>query len=88
MRKASRKWVGSGPLGPGLGIGEIGADDDQLLRGGLQEAQLGMGFILQKLGLVVEGRPAVVGSEVDHIAFAQPVGGDDFGVKRLMRGPP
>ena len=33
---------------------------------------------LDQFGLVVQTAPAVIGGEIDHIAFAQIIGGDDF----------
>ena len=70
---------GFGAIGASFGIGQIGPHDHQLLRRRIQKAHLGVGLVLDQLGLMVEGRPAVIGGEVDHIAFAQPIGGDDLG---------
>ena len=72
---------GFGAAWASLGIGEVGTHDHQLLRGGIEKAQLGMCLVFDELGLMVERRPAVIGGQVDHIAFAQTVGGDDFGGK-------
>jgi hypothetical protein len=44
----------------------------------VQKTHLGVGLVLDQFGLVVMGGPAVIGGEVDHIAFAQAVGGDDL----------
>ncbi len=52
-----------------------------VLRRRIQQAQLGMGLILKEFGLVVKRRPAVIGGEVNHIAFAQTVRGDNLGGK-------
>ena len=43
------------------------------------QAQLGMGLILDQLSLMVMWRPKVVCGQINHIAFAQAVGGDDLG---------
>jgi SLT domain-containing protein len=46
----------------------------------MQQAQLGMGLVLDQLGLVVAG-PAVIGGQIDHIAFAQGLAVTTLGVK-------
>src|SRR5690606_27786437 len=67
-----------GAFRPGLGVGEVGADDDVLLVLCLEEPQLRMRLVLDQLRLGVIAGPAVVGGEIDDIALDQRVGGDDF----------
>ena len=43
----------------------------------LQQAQLAMGLVLDQLGLVVKGGPAVVNGQIDHVALAQRGGAAD-----------
>ncbi len=72
--------MGSGPRTL-PGVGEVGADDEVALALRKQQADRGMGFVLDQLGVLEAEGPAVILGQPDVVAFEQAVGGDDLGGK-------
>ena len=65
----------------GFCIHQIDADDGVALRGTKQQADVGMGLVLDQLGLMHVAGPAVIFGQPNCIPFKQGVGGHNFGGK-------
>ena len=70
---------GRGALRRGAGIGQIGAHHLGAAGFGMQQAQLGMGLVLDQFGFGKAAGPAVILGQPDDIADREVIGGDDDG---------